>query len=148
MAGLVLLVIALGVGVESTTFVVAFPTDPLGPAGFPLLAAILLAVGGMALLLQGGMGEAEPEESSLPSGWPRGGRVVLACLVFLGYALLLPVLGFVPATALVFTFLARLFGGGLLPGALVGVAFSVTLFALFVWGLGLALPVWPLGVAP
>ena len=62
--------------------------------------------------------------------------------------MLLPWLGFVPATSLMFAALATLFGGRPRDGLLAGAVFAVVLFALFVWGLGLALPVWPLGGGP
>ena len=142
LAGGGVLILALAVAAEATTFRVAFPTDPLGPAAFPFLAAFLLALGGLALLMEGGWGSgepmAEPEE-----GGVGGGPMLLAAGAFAAYALVLPVLGFVPATTAAFAALALLFGGSARQGVLAGLAFSVALFALFVWGLGLPLPVWP-----
>jgi putative tricarboxylic transport membrane protein len=146
-AGASILLAGMAIGAESTTFRVTYPTDPVGPAGFPLLAAALLALGGLTLLLEGGIGERVPEEESVPV-WAGGARVIWACLAFAGYAVLLPLLGFVPATSMLFAALATLFGGRPRDGLLAGAVVAVVLFALFVWGLGLALPVWPLGGSP
>lgn len=141
-AGVGLLLVALAVGVESTTFRVNFPTDPLGPAAFPLLGAGLLALGAVALLIQGDVGR-EFDASDDIAEWRGEGRVVLAALVFAAYAAVLSLLGFVPATVLFFWGLARLFDGPAARSFWSGLLFSLGLFALFVWGLGLALPVWP-----
>lgn len=141
-AGAGVLTLALAVSAEATTFRVAFPTDPLGPAAFPYLAALLLALGGLALLTEGGWGSVEPDpEEARPTF--SGHRVLLCALSFVGYALLLPVLGFVPATTGAFAAMAVLFGGRLRPGLLAGLAFSGVLFLLFVRVLGMPLPVWP-----
>lgn len=139
---LAILAVATGVALEARTFTVAFPTDPLGPAAFPLVAAALLALGGLALLLE--RADAAPEEAEpLEPGalW----RLVLATASFVAYALLLAPLGFVPATTLEFLALALLFGGRLLPGLAVGAGFAALLFVIFVYALGLPLPLGLLG---
>lgn len=147
-AGSGVLLLAMAVGAEASGFRVAFPTDPLGPAAFPLLAAFLLALGGVALLTEGGWGsvdadpDPDPDAEASDAGSSKK-RVSLAALAFLGYSVMLPVLGFVTATTCAFAALAVLFGGAPLRGAVWGLAFSVMLFGLFVWVLGLPLPVWP-----
>lgn len=118
---------------EAATFTVSFPTDPLGPAAFPLLGAGLLLIGATSLWVPGG----ESMDSVDPAG---GGRIAAACASFLLYAAVLAPLGFVPATTLEFTVLSLLFGGRLIAGALSGLAFALLLFGLFVYGLGLPLP--------
>ena len=126
---------AAGVGsaVEAATFRVSFPTDPLGPAAFPLLGATLLLFGAASLWMPGGEEAAELD--------PAGGRRILAASgSFILYAALLAPLGFVVATTLEFTLLALLFGGRPAAGALAGTAFALLLFGLFVYGLGLPLP--------
>lgn len=129
---------AAAVALESRTFTVAFPTDPLGPAAFPLVAAALLALGGLAVLF-----EEEEKAEALEAGAAR--RLVLASASFVVYALLLAPLGFLSATALEFAALAILFGGRALPSLAVGVGFAAFLFVLFVYGLGLPLPLGLLG---
>jgi putative tricarboxylic transport membrane protein len=69
-----------------------------------------------------------------------GRRIALVTVSFVVYAVILAPLGFVPATTLEFAVLARLFGGPLGKGALAGLAFALILYALFVYGLGLPLP--------
>lgn len=150
-AALGVVLAALAVAVEATTFDVAFPTDPLGPKAFPLLAAGLLVLGGGALVREarrearapgvGARESADPVPAPGASLTPGGGRTIaLAAASFVVYALLLAPLGFVPATTLTFAALARLFGGTLGRGALVGLVFALLLYVLFVYALGLPLP--------
>ncbi|MEX2466340.1 MAG: tripartite tricarboxylate transporter TctB family protein, partial [Gemmatimonadota bacterium] len=67
-------------------------------------------------------------------------RIALGTLSFVAYAFLLAPLGFVLATVLEFALLARLFGGTLARGAAAGLVFAGLLYVLFVYGLGLPLP--------
>lgn len=71
--------------------------------------------------------------------------MLAAAAILVGYALVLEPAGFLLATTVTFGALARLFGGRLRTGMAAGLAFSAVLLALFVWGLGLALPVFPGG---
>jgi putative tricarboxylic transport membrane protein len=131
--GFVLLGLAGGVAAEATTFTVGFPTDPLGPAAFPFLSVALLVVGGLAFLRETGsvMEALDPDALA---------RLSAATASFVAYALVLDPIGFVPATTLEFGVLAWLFGGSLLKGLTAGVGFAVVLFAIFVYGLRLPLP--------
>ena len=118
---------------EATTFRVSFPTDPLGPAAFPLAGAALLVFGAASLWIPGA-GEARGVD-------PAGGlRIVAAASSFILYAALLAPLGFVVATALEFAILAMLFGGRPFASVLAGTVFALLFFGLFVYGLGLPLP--------
>lgn len=130
------MVISAAIALEATTFDVLFPTDPLGPKAFPLFAALLLAFGGVALLRDGVRGG--PAGPAPAAGAAK--RIALGTLSFVAYALLLAPLGFVLATVLEFAFLARLFGGTLVRGAAAGLVFAGLLYVLFVYGLGLPLP--------
>jgi putative tricarboxylic transport membrane protein len=143
----VVIVISAAIALEATTFDVLFPTDPLGPKAFPLFAALLLAFGGVALLrdgMRGGPpGGAGGQAGGPPGPAPAAGaaqRIALGTLSFVAYAFLLAPLGFVLATVLEFAFLARLFGGTLVRGAAAGLVFAGLLYVLFVYGLGLPLP--------
>lgn len=135
--GWIVLALVIAAGAEALTFRVSFPTDPIGPRGFPLVAVALLLLGPVALL-------------RAPRGSPAGRqpldrrllvRMGLATLSFVLYALLLPRIGFVAATAGEFAALALLFGGRPVRSGLVGLALAVALYVVFVLGLGLPLPV-------
>ena len=131
--GVALLALSAAVAAEAATFVVGFPTDPLGPSAFPWVAAALIALGGFALLIgRGELGETVERDGLR--------RIGLATASFVVYALILAPLGFVPATTLEFLALAVLFGGRPLRATAVGLVFSMLLFAVFVYGLGLPLP--------
>lgn len=154
--------LATAAAFESRHFVVGFASDPLGPRAFPLLAALLIALGGAFGIASArarpgqGAGQASTPGSTaapaptpepgpahtpaLPSTASAGLRTTAAVVSFLLFALLLDPLGFVAATALEFTVLAVLFGGTAVRGFLAGLVFAVLVFLLFVQGLGLALP--------
>lgn len=133
-AGAVLVAAALAVALEAGTFDVAFPTDPLGPKAFPLLAAVILGGGGFLLLVRPG----DPPPWPPSPAWIRMG---LATATFLVYPLLLAPLGFGVATTLEVTVLALLFRGSPVPSLAGAVAFTGLLWILFVHGLALPLPV-------
>lgn len=135
LVGAALLLLALAVGLEATTFDVAFLTDPVGPKALPLLVAVLLGAGGLRTLLrprrdQPGM----PGRSALR-------RIAAAVLAFLLYAGALPWIGFFLSTTLVVAGLALLFGGPWKGGLAAGVTLSAALWLLFVALLSLPLPV-------
>ena len=131
---LLLLAVAVGVAFEALTFKVSFPTDPLGPAAFPLIGAGLLALGAISLWRLDRDGGVLPDSQALR-------RITLATVSFLAYAALLAPLGFVLATTAEFATLALLFGGRPARSLAAGLAFALLMFALFVYGLGLPLPV-------
>lgn len=141
---------AAAIALEATTFDVAFPTDPLGPKAFPILAAFLLAIGGVALMfarpgrtgpaLGSGMESAEEVDRSHPAAANPVRRILMGTASFVAYGFLLSPLGFVPATTLEFALLAKLFGGPIGRGAAAGLVFALVLYVLFVYALGLPLP--------
>lgn len=161
-AALAVVVAAAAIALEATTFDVAFPTDPLGPKAFPMVAAVLLALGGLALVRSAradrvkadgmeadgaeagaGRGVAGSDGGETGADGPEPGaarRIALGTASFVVYAFLLAPLGFVLATTLEFAVLARLFGGPAGRGAAAGLVFALLLYALFVYGLGLPLP--------
>jgi putative tricarboxylic transport membrane protein len=135
-AGATLLVIAVAVGIEATTFDVAFLADPVGPKALPLVVALLLAFGGFRTLVRPRpRGDIDlPEATSLA-------RIGAAIVVFLLYAGALPWLGFFLSTTLVVAALAVLFGGPWKGGVAAGLTLSAALWLLFVALLSLALPI-------
>jgi putative tricarboxylic transport membrane protein len=132
-AGAALAIAGLAIALEATTFEVAFLTDPVGPKALPLVAAVILFAAGATLLLR-------PRASSPWPSAPVLGRMAGATGVFLAYALVLEPMGFVLATTGTMAALSRLFGGAWLKSVVAAFALSVVLWYLFVWVLGLPLP--------
>ena len=133
-AGALLVLLAVATAVEAMTFDVAFPTDPLGPKAFPLLAAGILLAGGVLLIRRPG---SEPE-------WPgrRGwARVVAAGAFLLVYAAVLDVVGFFLGTTILTAALARLLGGPRWRSLAGGAVLAATLYVLFSYLLRLPLPI-------
>lgn len=129
-----LLLLALWFGLEAWSYRAGDFTDNLGARAFPLAVTALLAPSALYLLFRAGPG----------SDWP-GARVwpVLAVGVatFIGYGLLLEPLGFIVSTTLFFIIFGVLFSATLWRSLLAGVIFSAALYAIFVWALGLYLPI-------
>jgi putative tricarboxylic transport membrane protein len=133
-AGLVLLILAVGYGLQAQRFEATAMGDPLGPRAFPVVLAVL--TGAISLYLV-----ARPDAEG--EAWPsRGlwGRIGLVLLSFVAYAYLLVPLGFIVATILEVTALSLLFRGPPLWSVVGAVAFSFATYALFVYALGLPLP--------
>ncbi|HJO04390.1 MAG TPA: tripartite tricarboxylate transporter TctB family protein [Acidobacteriota bacterium] len=133
-AGSLLVALGAAIGAESLTFTVAFPTDPVGPRGLPLLCAIVLVVGGLALI-------ARP---SLVPAWPSHDRLIRAAAggsIFALYGLLLDPLGFAITTSLSVTALGMLFRGSFSKTLVSGILVTAGLWYLFQYMLGIPLPV-------
>lgn len=132
--GIALVAVAVAVALEARTFTVGFLADPLGPKAVPLLTAALIGVGGLWLALR-------PRHRAT---WPARevvGRIGLVVGSFLLYAALIPILGFLVATTLEMSALSRLFGSRWGAGIASALAFTLVLYALFVYALGLPLPI-------
>ena len=110
---------------------VPFAADPLGPSPFPTTVALVLALCGLGMLLRPVHGFALPERLLAPP---------LMVVAMVGYALLMVPLGFMPATALMATAVALLFGAKPLAGGAVGLITAVSLWLLFDKLLDLPLP--------
>lgn len=134
-AGVACLLVAATVAFIARTFTVGFVTDPIGPRALPWLASAILALGGAILCLRPG-----PEPDWPPAG-PARWSIAATLASFALYAILIGPLGFVLATTLLMTALARVFGGRLVTGLVAGAAFSGVLWLLFVTGLGVPLPI-------
>lgn len=117
-----------GIGLEA-----AFSYEPLGPRAFPLLVAAIMGLCGCWLVVKGG-GQAEPN----PAG--ANLRIGAMFVVIVGYALIYQSAGFIIATALMTTFVGKLFGGGWIKPIIGGVVSSVFFFYLFDRVLDVVLP--------
>lgn len=132
-AGAALALLGLAVGAEATTFDVLFLTDPVGPKALPLVSAAILVGSGLVLAARPGVGGSWP-------GRPVAIRMAGAVAAFGAYAALLAPLGFVVATTATVAGLSMLFEGPWKKSLGAATALSVVLWYLFVWVLGLPLP--------
>ena len=132
-SGALLLLLGVAVGMEASTFEVAFLTDPVGPKALPFLSAAVFAGSGLFLLVRPGAPRAWP-------GRPTLARIVGATAAFLLYGLALAPLGFTLATTLAVGTLSVLFDGPPRRSFASALVLSVALWYLFVWALGLPLP--------
>ena len=91
--GAVCLVLGLAFMFGASRIQTGFILDPLGPKTFPMIIGGILVVSSIVPLVK-------PDPAP---GWPSAQammEIALALAVFVGYAVVLPELGFVPATAL------------------------------------------------
>lgn len=133
-AGALLVVIALLYGALASRYVVTFVADPLGPRAAPFLLAALLALLGAWLVFG-------PSPAGDAVAHPPARRAAFAAAAFVAYALLLPWLGFVLATALLAGALAKLADGPVLRACVLGTLFAGALHYVFVFALDVPLPV-------
>ncbi len=116
----------------------SFITDPVGPRTFPIIIGVMVGLSGLAILLR-----PDPDPQ-----WPamaRLGEIGAAVLVMTAYAQLLPVLGFVIATAFAAGFLSWRLGASALQAVLAGIGISLGIYVVFHLVLGLSLARGPLG---
>ncbi|WP_022728292.1 tripartite tricarboxylate transporter TctB family protein [Fodinicurvata sediminis] len=133
--GLVILASAIWYGVTAGTYEASFG-DPLGPAAFPVMLSVPVAVLSLFLLIRP---DANPD-------WARGAallRQVAAICILVSYALLLERLGFLFVTFLAVALLGRLLGSQWGKSAVSGAVISLVLFVAFDQVLGLPLPALP-----
>lgn len=122
----------------ATRIELSFISDPVGPRSFPIIIGALMAVASLAIILKP---DAEPDWS----GVARFAEVAVAAGAMTAYALLLPELGFVIATALAAAFLTWRLGAAPLWALVSGVLTSVGIYVVFHLILGLSLATGPLG---
>ncbi|TVR53752.1 MAG: tripartite tricarboxylate transporter TctB family protein [Gemmatimonadales bacterium] len=133
-AGAVLVVAAVAVAWVSRGFVVGFPADPVGPRALPLFAAGILAAAAGVLLVRPGPDPRWPEAHTAL-------RLGLATLILFAYPALLPVTGFILTTGAGITLLSLLFRGPVLRSGGAAFLFAGGLYLLFVYALGIPLPI-------
>lgn len=131
--GLLILLLALGYGLEASRMQVGFLSDPLGPRPFPYIIALLVGLSALWLLFK-----PDPEPTwPPPRFWPVLGLVLLSLVA---YAYLVVPLGFVLTTTLEMTLLSVLFGARWWQGLSGALAFTLVVYFLFTEGLGVTLP--------
>jgi putative tricarboxylic transport membrane protein len=132
-AGVLLALLGVAVGAEATTFDVLFRTDPVGPKVLPMLSATVFVGSGLWLAVRPGRSGDWPPRPVLL-------RMAGAVAAFGAYAALLAPLGFVVATTATVSTLSMLFGAPWKKAVAAALTLSVVLWYLFVWVLGLILP--------
>ena len=136
--GLVGLLLAIGYAWAALHIEESFLSDAVGPKAFPLIIASVLGLACIAIIIKP---DPSPEWPSLI----RFAEVGAAVVVMLLYANLLPVLGFLIATALAATYLTWRLGSGPISSVVTGCGTSLGIYAVFHLVLGLSLAKGPLG---
>lgn len=135
-----------GIGLALALFIIwqarlielSFISDPVGPRTFPIIIGVVLGVSSLVILLRP---DAAPH-------WPRAARlleIAVSVAVMVAYAMLLPAVGFVVATAFAAAFLTWRLGTEALWSLAVGALTSLGIYAVFHLILGLSLARGPLG---
>lgn len=133
--GLILLAVSICYGWMGGGYEARFG-DPLGPAALPVMLSIPAGLLSLALILK-----PDPEPD-----WATGGPLMrqgAALAVLIGYAFFLEALGFLLATFLAVTVLARLLRSTWLKSMLSAAITAAVLFVAFDQLLGLPLPALP-----
>lgn len=132
------LLLAIGYTFAALAIEESFLSDAVGPKAFPIIIAVILGLSSLAIVLR-----PDPEPH-----WPplaRLAEIAAAIVVMILYAQLLPVVGFVIATAVASGYLAWRLGSSLIATVLTGVGTSVGIYVIFHLIFGLALARGPFG---
>lgn len=123
---------------QATLIEESFISDVVGPKLFPIIIGVVLALASLFFILKP---DADPT-------WPAAGRLMeigAAVAVMVIYAELLPVVGFLIATAVASAYLTWRLGTQPLQSLLVGVLISGGIYVVFRVILGLSLAKGPFG---
>ncbi len=123
---------------QSTLIELSFITDPVGPKTFPIMIGIVLILASTAMIFSPDANPHWPEISKLL-------EIGISAAVMVAYVYLLPLSGFVIATALAAGFLSWRLGAEPLKAIMAGVLISVGIYIVFHLILGLSLAKGPLG---
>jgi putative tricarboxylic transport membrane protein len=122
----------------ATQIELSFMSDPVGPRVFPIMIGVMVGIAGLVILLKP---DSDPEWPQLPKLL----EIFAAAIVMFAYAQLLPVLGFIIATAIASAFLSWRLGSSPLGAGLAGIGISLGIYAGFHLVLGLSLARGPFG---
>lgn len=136
--GVIGVLLAIGYAFSALIIQESFLSDAVGPKAFPLIIATVLGLSSAAIALK-------PDASPKWPGLMRLAELAAATVALVLYAELLPVLGFVIATAACAAYLAWRLGSHPLESLIVGVGVSIGIYAIFHLALGLSLARGPLG---
>lgn len=136
--GVVGMFLAIGYAFAAFAIEESFLSDAVGPKAFPLIVAAILGLSSAVIALR-------PDPAP---AWPALGRLVeiaAAVVVLILYAEVLPVAGFVIATAFAAAYLAWRLGSSPIEAVAVGIGTSVGIYVIFHLVLGLSLARGPFG---
>ncbi|MCB5162732.1 tripartite tricarboxylate transporter TctB family protein [Marinomonas algarum] len=132
--GMLMLILAVVYGWEATKFPIPFGGhESVGPETFPIMLSIILGVSAIYLMVR----PDEDEPWAPVAMLIELGVVVISMLAF---AWAIEPIGFMPAAALVVSFLSWRMGASIAKSLITGVTSSVVIFFLFNNVLELALP--------
>jgi putative tricarboxylic transport membrane protein len=132
------ILLAIGFAIAASLIKESFLSDAVGPKAFPYIIAAVLGLSSAVIALR-----PDPEPV-----WPPLGQLIeilAATVVMILYAQLLPVVGFVIATAFAAAYLSWRLGSTILGACMTGVGTSVGIYVVFHLVLGLSLARGPLG---
>lgn len=134
--GAAILALGLFIGIETSNFAAAPKFVVVGPKIFPYIIASCLVVIGLSCLITAFISPAEDDgiEHDLKP-------IVIIAAALLVEMFLLPIVGWIPAAAILFVLIARAFGSpSWVKDILFGVGLSGLTFVIFNLVLGLGLP--------
>ena len=132
--GVALLILAALYGFGAVRLEAGFGSGVLTPKDFPLLLAASLGLIALGIIFR-----PDPDAELLKGrSWL---NLAIVSLSFIAYAYLIVPIGFIAATTVETAFVSQRFGAKLWQAALTGVAVSVALYLVFVYGLGISLPI-------
>ena len=136
--GLIVLACAIIYGLGASRLESGFGSGPVGPRLFPTILAVCLGICAVLMMFR----------SDPAPNWPKGSQIwlkfilVITAFIFYAYGpISIRNLGFIISTSFVTAVVSIFFGSRFLPALLVGVISSLALYAIFVLGLDLSLPV-------
>ena len=132
--GMLMLIIAVAYGYEATQFPIPFGgQESVGPETFPIMLSLLLGISSIYMIVR-----PDPDEKWAPIGMLIELSIVVLSL--LAFAWAIEPVGFMPAAALVVSFLSWRMGASMTKSLITGVSSSLVVFFLFNNVLELALP--------
>lgn len=136
--GAIGLAIALIYVWQASTIEESFMSDVIGPKVFPYLIATVMGLASLFFMLR-------PDEEPVWPGFGKLFEIIMAAVVMLFYAQLLPVLGFVISTIFATAYLSWRLGSTPIMSLVSGVLTAFGIYTVFRLILGLSLARGPLG---